>query len=378
MTASPTRLALLGAGIFAKESHLPALAQLGSTEVTLVAVYSRSEASASSLAADAQTALGLDAPPAVYHDDPKAPSASASLDALLARADIDGVVVVLPITVQPAIILKALAAGKHVLSEKPVAPDVERGRALIREYEGKYVPKGLVWRVAENEEAEPPHVAARRFIQEGKIGKVTFFSARVVGYVDEKSKYWNTPWRTVPDYQGGFLLDGGVHTIATLRVVLGDAPMARLAAHASLTHDILPPHDTIHALVATASGAHGLVELSWGAPVPSRAARAAGGIAVTDTDGWLEVGRAAGGDAVRCVARCAVRDARGRVAGETEEVVEAERAGVRREIASWLAAVRGEDDGINGPRGALADVAFIEAALNSGGKEVDLLELAKV
>ena len=174
--------------------HLPALAALGSA-VALVAVYSRSEKSSAAFAQDAQQALKLDSPPDVYHDgDP-----AASLDVLLARSDLDAVIVVLPITVQPGVILKALAAGKHVLSEKPVAPDVERGRALIREYEAKYKPKGLIWRVAENFEAEPGYHAARKIIQDGRIGKVTFFNARSVNWMDEDSKWYKTPWRTVPD-----------------------------------------------------------------------------------------------------------------------------------------------------------------------------------
>jgi len=81
---------------------------------------------------------------------------------LLARVDITAVIVVLPITLQPSIVLKALAAGKHVLSEKPVAPDVEQGHNLISTYRQEYQPKGLIWRLAENYEAEPGIKEVRR------------------------------------------------------------------------------------------------------------------------------------------------------------------------------------------------------------------------
>ena len=37
--------------------------------------------------------------------------------------------------------------------------------------------------------------------------------------------------------------------------------------------------------------------------------------------------------------------------------------------------VEGREDGVDEPRGTLADVAFIEAALNSDGKPVDLVKL---
>ena len=48
------------------------------------------------------------------------------------------VILVLPISLQPHIILKALAANKHVLSEKPIAPSVSEGRCLVAVYDAQY------------------------------------------------------------------------------------------------------------------------------------------------------------------------------------------------------------------------------------------------
>lgn len=171
------------------------MAALDSGVAELKAVYSRSEKSATEFAAAAQKALNLSAPPKVYFD----ASSDANLDALLARSDIAAVVVALPITTQPSIVRKALAAGKHILSEKPVAPDVAGGVQLIKEYETTYKPKGLIWRIAENFEVEPAYQAAGEIIRSGKIGKVAFFNARVVNHIEKDNKYYNTPWRTVPD-----------------------------------------------------------------------------------------------------------------------------------------------------------------------------------
>ena len=179
-----------------RTAHLPAIAALQiSGTVDLKAIYSRSEASAADLAAVAKDKLNLINPPSIYFD--AAPDGN--LDALLARADIDGVIIALPITVQPSIVRKALAAAKHVLSEKPVAPDVAGGVALINDFETQYRSKGLVWRVAENWEFEPGYHAAAKAIRDGKIGKVSFFNARVVNYISKDNKWYNTPWRTIPD-----------------------------------------------------------------------------------------------------------------------------------------------------------------------------------
>lgn len=176
-------------------AHLPAIASLGHAAPVLKAVYSRSQKSAQALALEAATTLKLESPPTVYFDG----DSTTDLDALLKRTDVAAVIVVLPITHQPSVVVKALAAGKHVLSEKPVAPDVAAGVKLITTFNSQFKPKGLVWRVAENFEAEPGYRAAGKAIRDGKIGKVIFFDTRVVNYIDKTSKWYNTPWRTVPD-----------------------------------------------------------------------------------------------------------------------------------------------------------------------------------
>jgi predicted dehydrogenase len=104
------------------------------------------------------------------------------LDALLDRKDISAVIIALPITVQPDIILKALANKKHVLSENSVAPSraVAWGSVLLSEYHEKYKSRGLIWRVAENHEVEPAFVKAGKLIKDGKIGKVVLFSVKMV------------------------------------------------------------------------------------------------------------------------------------------------------------------------------------------------------
>ncbi|CDO77447.1 hypothetical protein BN946_scf184857.g54 [Trametes cinnabarina] len=152
--------------------------------------------------------------------------------------------------------------------------------------------------------------------------------------------------------------------------------MKTVSAFASLAKDILPPHDTINAIVKSQDGSHGLIELTWGAPTPSRSSEAGNCITVTGTEGWLSVTREAG--AVRVSLKTITRDKDGKATGETAEVIEEKEVGIQKEIEGFLRAIDGEDDGVDAPRGTLGDVAFIEAALNSDGAPVDLVELAKV
>lgn len=130
-------VAILGGGIFAREEHKPAID--AAKDLTLKAIYSRSLKSAQSLEADSNVDL--------YSDDS---GAGKSLDDLLARSDIKAVVIALPITNQPDYIRKTLLAGKHVLSEKPIAENMKDAVDLLNWYRTEIAPKGITWGVAEN------------------------------------------------------------------------------------------------------------------------------------------------------------------------------------------------------------------------------------
>jgi len=194
--------------LFPLTAYIPALVALGDFAPPLKAVYSRSEKSSTELSQSASQSLKLETPPEIYFD----ADSSRNLDVLLQRSDIVAVIIVLPITVQPEIVIKALAAGKHVLSEKPIAPDVAKGLSLIKE-SSKYTQKGLVWRVAENYELEPAYRKAGELIRSGAIGKVAFFKAIVYNYIDKSSQWYKTPWRTIPEVsrRNFTIVDGVVH-----------------------------------------------------------------------------------------------------------------------------------------------------------------------
>lgn len=141
----PVNVALLGSGLFAESAYLPAL-QANTSDLNLHTIWSRSSSSATKLL-DAAKKLNLQAGSgdiSVQHGDD-------GLEAVLNDEAVDAVIIVLPISRQPEFVLKALAKGKHVLSEKPVAKDVQTARETIERYEKEYKPKGLIWRVAESE-----------------------------------------------------------------------------------------------------------------------------------------------------------------------------------------------------------------------------------
>ncbi|KAM0752162.1 NAD(P)-binding protein [Meredithblackwellia eburnea MCA 4105] len=245
-------VAVLGAGIFAREAHLPALAK--TTTLTLKAVYSRSSKSVQALLEAVKTHDEFSSSVEAYSDDVE----GKKLDDLLKREDIKTVILSLPIPIQPSVIEKAWKAGKNVVSEKPVAKDVKESKRLIDLWEKEYKPKGINWIIAEQYPYAEAYIQVKKLIADGKIGELRNFELRSFGFVPEGSKYAETEWRKVPDYQGGFLLDGGVHFAAGLRYMLPPtSQVTSVLASSTLIHPRLLPFDTLTGSLKTSSSAVG-------------------------------------------------------------------------------------------------------------------------
>jgi predicted dehydrogenase len=144
----------------------------------------------------------------------------ADYDALLARDDVEAVVILLPIPLLYETARAALQSGKHVLCEKPPGRDLEEGRAFLK-LEQEFPQQKLL--VAENFFYRDELRLGRSLLDEGAIGQIGFMAWRQAGqYVPREGTFSSTPWRQQPQYRGGPHLDGGVHMIAQLRLLLGD------------------------------------------------------------------------------------------------------------------------------------------------------------
>lgn len=225
----PIKLGLLGAGLFARDAHVPNLLAL-SQVFHITAVYSRSEDSARALTAKLPYEV------AVYHD----------METLLARDDIDAVDIVLPIGVMPSAVEMALKAGKHILSEKPMSPTVAEGRRLLDLYENS----NKIWMVAENWRYAGAIQKAREVIEE--IGRPLLASWAIHVQMTPENKYYHTGWRRDESFPGGFLMDGGVHHAAAWRFLLGEVDS--VTAITTQTREDLPPADTMSAALQFQSG----------------------------------------------------------------------------------------------------------------------------
>lgn len=327
-------VAIIGSGLFAKEQHLPAVQ--AAEDFELKAIYSRSLKSAQSLA---EGTSNVD----LYSEES---GTEKSYDALLGRSDIGAVIIALPILVQPDFIKRALLAGKHVLSEKPIAKDVAAAKDLLQWYQAKIDTSKVFWAVGENFRYMSKYLFAAEQVQ--KLGSIRNFHINVQNLVKPDNKYFLTAWRKVPEYQGGFLLDGGVHMIAALRLILGSTEqITTVSAQSHLQQSYLPPVDTVDAVVKTGSGATGVISLSWGSPFSKHSFEFA-----------CEKGSVAlNGDDVT-------------VNGVTHPV-EFDGKGVSLEVAKFATAIANGRpiEKRQSPQEALADLEILEQMLQSGEKQ---------
>jgi predicted dehydrogenase len=108
--------------------------------------------------------------------------------------------------------------------------------------------------VAENWRYEEAFVRSAELIRSGAIGRPLLAHwAQYSPILQPGNKYAGSQWRRAGLFAGGLLLDGGVHHVAVLRMLLGEVTGA--AAVVQQLSPELPPADTLTATLAFASGA---------------------------------------------------------------------------------------------------------------------------
>lgn len=194
----PVRWGILGAANFAKEQMAPAIHAAKGAELAALATSSP------------EKAAGFQAfcPSLKIHS---------TYDALLADPSIDAVYIPLPNHLHVEWTLKALAAGKHVLTEKPIAMQASEIDQIIAARDAS----GLLAAEAYMIVHHPQWQKARALIAEGAIGTLehvdTAFS------YDNRTEPGNI--RNRPETGGGGIRDIGVYTYGSVRFAAQAEPL---------------------------------------------------------------------------------------------------------------------------------------------------------
>jgi predicted dehydrogenase len=195
------RWGVLGAANIAVRHVIPAIQAGGGGLV--VAIASRDAARASQAAAGLRIARSY-----------------GSYQALLDDPDVDAVYNPLPNHLHVEWTVKALAAGKHVLCEKPIALRAADAEAIIRarDASGRQVVEAFMVR------HHPQWHRVRELVRAGRIGDVGAIQSAFLFTVLDPGNV-----RNQPDIGGGALYDVGCYPIVTARYAFGAEPERAVA-----------------------------------------------------------------------------------------------------------------------------------------------------
>lgn len=181
----------------------------------------------------------------------------ADLAELCARPDIDGVIVTTNTSAHPAVIGAAIAAGKHVFTEKVLALTPEAARRIVDAADRRRVRLTVSLPRLTHDYT----LAIRDVLASTVLGEVTQVRCRLAhdGALDR-------PWLPMQFFDpneagGGALVDLGCHPLVLTRLFLGGMPESVSATYGSITGRAAD--DNAVAVLRLASGAIGIAETGF-------------------------------------------------------------------------------------------------------------------
>lgn len=151
--------------------------------------------------------------------------------------------------------LAALAAGKHVICEKPLEVSARRVDELIAAARGA----GRCLASVLNRRFTPAMAEFQQAVAEGRFGRITSASCYIKWFRNQ-AYYDSAAWRGTWELDGGgALMNQGIHAIDALLMLAGDVVSVR-ADTACLAHDGIEVEDIGVALLEFANGARGVIE----------------------------------------------------------------------------------------------------------------------
>jgi predicted dehydrogenase len=251
----PIRIALIGMGWWGKK--MLAVLQAAPQDIQVVRAVEPNVASVAALCAERGVALSAD-----YAD-------------ALADIDVDAVVLATPHTLHGAQIEAAVAAGKHVFCEKPLAMTrvgAQRAVDLCRD-------AGLVLGMGHERRWDPPIADMLDRADRGELGRIQQIEANFSH--DKFLALDRDNWRLKAENgPAGGMTATGIHLLDLSVRLLG--PAESVLCHCEQLSSDLPQGDTVSAYVKFKGGGTSYVSASLANPFMSR-------FTVYGSKGWIDV-----------------------------------------------------------------------------------------
>ncbi len=178
-----------------------------------------------------------------------------SVASLVARDDVDAVVVSTPTIFLSEVSMQALSAGKHVLCEKPMG----KSSAEVKKMTDAAKKNNRVLKAGFNHRFYPAISDAHRLVKSGELGPILFIRCR---YGITGRPGYEKDWRMDPSLTGGGeLIDQGIHAIDLFGWFLGE--FKEVASFTSTLYWDAKVEDNAFALLKTESGQIASLHTSW-------------------------------------------------------------------------------------------------------------------
>lgn len=179
-----------------------------------------------------------------------------SADELINDPDVNAIYIATPPAFHKEYGLKAIAAGKPVYIEKPMALNFSECKEIIESSEKANVPLF----VAYYRRALPRFIKIKEIINSGVLGEIRLVSTKHFRPVGSEGDQVNPPWRIQPHLSGGGLFfDLGSHTLDILDFLLG--PITEVKGFSSNQNGLYKAEDIVTGTYKFKSGVHGIC--SW-------------------------------------------------------------------------------------------------------------------
>lgn len=174
---------------------------------------------------------------------------------LLKDENVDIVHVLTPHYLHAPMSIAALKAGKHVLSEKPMASELSDAKAMIRAADEADTTLSIIFQNRYNAST----AALKRVIESGEAGKLIGARASICWH-REAPYYTQSGWRgTWAREGGGVLINQSIHTLDLLSYLGGPIRRVKGSVSTDLLEGVIEVEDNAHAVFEYENGATGVI-----------------------------------------------------------------------------------------------------------------------
>lgn len=178
-----------------------------------------------------------------------------SYERMLAEAECDAVAICTPSGLHPEHGILAARAGKHVISEKPMAITLTAADELVHACDHA----GVHLFVVKQNRLNPPIQLLRRAIDKGRFGRI-YLANTTVRWTRPQEYYDMAPWRGTWEFDGGAFMNQASHYVDLIQWLVG--PVESVIAKTATLARRIETEDTGVAVLRFRNGALGTIEVT--------------------------------------------------------------------------------------------------------------------